>query len=160
MNLNKDFLDFIGLLNKHNVAYMVVGGYAVGLHGYPRYTGDLDIWIEKSLENVDRLLLVIKEFGGPLAAIDKNSLMRNATKLNPSPGISFGREPIRIEVITQIDGVAFEECITRVQTKNISGTPLHYIHYDDLLKNKMSTGRTKDRADIEELEKKASKNKQ
>jgi hypothetical protein len=154
MNLNKDFLDFIELLNKHKVAYMVVGGYAVGLHGHPRYTGDLDVWIEKSDKNVEHLLLVIKDFGGPLAEIDKNMLLQNATKTNPSPGISFGREPIRIEVITAIDGVTFGDCLTRAMTKEIVGIPLRYIHYDDLIKNKLSTGRTKDRADIEELEKK------
>ncbi|CAN5294622.1 nucleotidyl transferase AbiEii/AbiGii toxin family protein [soil metagenome] len=154
MNLNKDFLDFIELLNQHKTAYMVVGGYAVGLHGYPRYTGDLDIWIEKTEENVDRLLMVIKDFGGPLAEIDKKLLMKNATKQNPSPGISFGREPIRIEVITQIDGVLFSECTERAMTKEIAGVPLRYIHYNDLIKNKLSTGRSKDIVDIEELEKK------
>jgi predicted nucleotidyltransferase len=154
MNLNKDFFDFIELLNKHQVAYMVVGGYAVGLHGYPRYTGDLDVWIEKSETNVDQLLLVIKDFGGPLIEIDKNMLMKNATKTNPAPGISFGREPIRIEVITQINGVTFDDCLTRAMTKEIAGIQLRYIHYDDLIKNKRSTGRMKDLADIEELEKK------
>jgi len=153
MNVNKDFLDFIELLNKHNVEYMVVGGYAVGLHGYPRYTGDLDVWIKRSEENIDKLLQVIGDFGGPLADIDKNQLLKNATKQNPSPGISFGRTPIRIEVITAIDGVLFEECYPRILTKDIQGIPLRYIHYDDLKKNKLSTKRLQDKVDIEKLEK-------
>jgi len=154
MNLNKDFLDFIELLNKHNVEYMVVGGYAVGLHGHPRYTGDLDVWIKKSEENIDKLFFTIKDFGGPLAHIEKAQLMKNATKQNPSPGISFGREPIRIEVITTIDGVDFEDCFSRVLTKEIAGVPLRYIHYDDLKKNKLSTGRMQVKVDIEVLENK------
>lgn len=80
--------------------------------------------------------------------------MQNATKQNPSPGISFGREPIRIEVLTQIDGVAFGDCLSRSLVKDITGVSLRYIHFDDLAKNKLSTGRSKDIADIEELEKK------
>lgn len=154
MNLNKDFLDFIELLNTHKVEYMVVGGYAVGLHGHPRYTGDLDIWIKRSDENVDNLLKTIKDFGGPLAHIDKSQLMQNATKQNPSPGISFGRDPIRIEVITTIDGVDFDDCFLRALTKEITGVPLRYIHFNDLKINKMSTGRAQDKADIEALENK------
>ena len=153
MNLNRDFLDFLELLNKHFVEYMVVGGYAVGLHGHPRYTGDLDIWIKRSEENVDNLLMVIGDFGGPLAHIDRNQLLKNATKQNPSPGISFGRDPIRIEVITAIDGVSFDDCYSRILTKKIEGVVLNYINYDDLKKNKLSTNRLKDQVDIEELEK-------
>lgn len=153
MNVTKDFLEFIELLNKHEVKYIIVGGYAVGLHGYPRYTGDLDIWIDRSEENVDKLLHTIKDFGGPLAHIDKKQLLKNKTRQNPSPGISFGREPIRIEIITAIDGVKFEDCFTRTLTKEIQGIPLCYIYYDDLKKNKLSTGRTQDKADIEHLEK-------
>lgn len=153
MNLNKDFLDFIELLNKHKVEYMIVGGYAVGLHGHPRYTGDLDVWIKKGESNIDNLLLVIKDFGGPLLEIDKNKLLANATKANPSPGISFGRDPIRIEVITAIDGVTFEDCNPRALIKDIAGISLRYIHYEDLKKNKLTTNRLRDKADIEELEK-------
>ncbi|MEO6884035.1 MAG: hypothetical protein ABI199_08425 [Bacteroidia bacterium] len=142
------------MLNHHNVAYMVVGGYAVGLHGHPRYTGDLDIWIQKTDENADRLLKVVSDFGGPLAQINKEQLLQNATKQNPSPGISFGREPVRIEVLTSIDGVEFSDCTKRALTKEIQGISLRYIHYEDLKKNKLSTGRTQDKADIEALEKK------
>ena len=69
MNISKDFADFITLLNQHDVEYMIVGGYAVGLHGLPRYTGDLDVWVNKSDENVEKVKRVIFEFGGPYSEI-------------------------------------------------------------------------------------------
>ena len=119
MNFTKDFIDFISLLNQKKVEYMVVGGYAVGLHGYPRYTGDLDIWINKTEVNVDKLLIVIGEFGGPLAQINKEQFLKNATKQNPSPGVSFGRDPLRIEVVSSIDGVDFESCYLRSLSKKV-----------------------------------------
>ena len=156
MNLTKDFMDFIELLNKHEVAYMVVGGYAVGFHGYPRYTGDLDVWIKRSEENVSKLMCVVKDFGGPHAEMNEGDLLREPSKENPSPGVGFGREPLRIEVLSAIEGVEFDDCIENVVEKAIGGVALKYIHYNDLKKNKLSTGRTKDRADIEELEKKRS----
>jgi hypothetical protein len=154
MNINRDFADFIRLLNQHGAEYMVVGGYAVGLHGHPRFTGDLDVWINRTEENIDKVLAVVRDFGGPMAQIDRNKLLENATKTNPSPGISFGREPVRIEVLTAIDGVEFVDCYQRVQYRDVEGIMLKFIHYDDLLKNKRATGRTKDTADIEDLEKK------
>ena len=159
MNLTKDFTDFIDLLNKFSVEYMVVGGYAVGLHGYPRYTGDLDIWIKKSEANVDKLLFVIRDFGGPLAQINKEQFLKNSTKQNPSPGVSFGREPLRIEVISSIDGVEFDSCYIRALTKTVMNTELRYIGFEDLKINKLATGRTKDKADIEEIEKRRKNNK-
>ena len=157
MNLSKDFLDFIDLLNQNKVEYMVVGGYAVGLHGYPRYTGDLDIWINKTETNVDKLLNAIREFGGPLAQINKEQFLKYATKQSPSPGVSFGRDPLRIEVVSSIDGVDFEDCYLRAMTNKMLKTELKYIGFEDLKRNKLATGRTKDKADIEELEKRMKK---
>lgn len=154
MNFNQDFADFIRLLNHYNVEYMVVGGYAMGLHGHPRFTGDLDIWINREESNVDLLLNVVKDFGGPMSEIDKNALMTYATLTNPSPGISFGREPVRIEVLTAIDGVDFKDCFSRVQSKEVSGIKLNYIHYNDLIKNKEASGRKQDQADLEVLKRK------
>jgi hypothetical protein len=157
MNINQDFADFITLLNQYGAEYMVVGGYAVGLHGHQRFTGDLDIWINRTEQNVDKVLNVIRDFGGPMLEIDRSRLFANATHTNHAPGIAFGREPIRIEVLTAIDGVEFEDCYTRVQLREVAGLSLKYIHYEDLVKNKRATGRTKDLADIEDLEKKRNK---
>ena len=151
-----DFIDFIQLLNKHEVKYMVVGGYAVGLHGYPRYTGDLDIWIQISEENATKMLLVLKEFGVNIPDLKKEDFLRET----PLSGVHFGREPLRIDILNKIDGVVFDECYPNKLTHVFEGTTIHYIHFNDLKKNKLSSGRTKDKADIEELEAKFKKNKQ
>jgi hypothetical protein len=150
-----DFIDFIKLLNKHNVKYLVVGGYAVGLHGYPRYTGDLDIWIEISDDNAEKMMLVMLEFGINIPDLTKKDFLRE----NPLSGVHFGREPLRIDILNSIDGVVFKDCYPNKQSLIFEGTPIYYIHFDDLKKNKLSSGRTKDKADIEELEAKFNKNK-
>lgn len=153
--LTPDFLDFIRLLNKHDVHYMVVGGYAVGLHGYPRYTGDLDIWIQISEANATKMLIVIKEFGVTIPNLTKVDFLRE----KPLSGVHFGREPLRIDILNTIDGVAFEECYPNKQTTIIENTPVYYIHFNDLKKNKLHSGRSKDKADIEEIEEKQKKKK-
>lgn len=150
-----DFIDFISLLNKHEVEYMVVGGYAVGLHGYPRYTGDLDIWIRISDSNATKMLIVLKEFGVHIPNLTKADFLRE----NPLSGVHFGHEPLRIDILNTIDGVKFEECYPNRQTTIFEGTTIYYIHFNDLKKNKLSSGRTKDKADIEELEEKFKKKK-
>jgi len=150
-----DFIDFIRLLNEKNVQYMVVGGYAVGLHGYPRYTGDLDIWIQISDTNAEKMMVVLNEFGVHIPNISKQDFLRE----NPLAGVHFGREPLRIDILNSIDGVNFNECYPNKQTMIFEGIPIYYIHFDDLKKNKLSSGRTKDKADIEELEAKFKKQK-
>jgi len=97
---------------------------------------------------------VVKAFGGPHAEMNEADLLREPSKENPSPGVGFGREPLRIEVLSAIDGVNFEDCIGNAEEIEIAEISLKYIHYSDLKKNKLSTGRAKDKADIEELEKK------
>jgi hypothetical protein len=150
-----DFIDFIKLLNNHEVKYMVVGGYAVGLHGYPRYTGDMDIWIQISETNANKMLEVLNEFGVTIPNLTKEDFLRE----NPLSGVHFGREPLRIDILNCIDGVKFDECYMNKQTSVFEGVPIDYIHFNDLKKNKLSSGRTKDKADIEELEEKFKKNK-
>lgn len=143
-----DFIDFIKLLNQHKVEYMIVGGYAVGLHGYPRYTGDLDIWINISESNAERMLVVLNDFGVQIQGLSKDDFLRE----NPMSGVHFGREPLRIDILNSIDGIKFEECFSHKQVTVFEGVPINYIHFNDLKKNKLSTGRTKDKADVEELE--------
>lgn len=145
----KEFLDFIKLLNKHNVEYMIVGGYAVGYHGYPRYTGDLDIWINISERNAGKMILVMNEFGVVIPDLKKEDFLRD----NPMAGIYFGREPLRIDILNSIEGVKFEECYPNRNVTNFEGTPVNYIHYKDLIKNKLKTGRRQDKVDVEKLEK-------
>ncbi len=150
-----DFIDFIETLNNHEVEYMVVGGYAVALHGYPRYTGDMDIWINISEANATKMLIVLKDFGVSIPGLTKDDFLR----ANPLSGVHFGREPLRIDILSTIDGVKFEDCFPNRQTTQFQGTTINYIHFNDLKKNKLSSGRTKDKADIEELEEKFKKKK-
>ena len=153
MNVSKDFLDFIELLNKYNSEYLIVGGYAVGLHGYPRYTGDLDIWINNSSQNIDLLKKVIFDFGGPTSAIDFTKLQVKPSSKNPFRGIGFGREPMRIEILSSLSGVNFSDCYKNAEEKKVNGVSIKYINYNDLKTTKQNSERFKDKGDIQELEK-------
>ncbi|MBL0047257.1 MAG: hypothetical protein IPP32_04070 [Bacteroidetes bacterium] len=151
--LTKHFKEFIELLNFHKVDYLIVGGYAVGFHGHPRYTGDLDIWIKISEQNAERMMLVLNEFPAPKNLFVKADFLSET----PLSGGFFGNEPFRIDILNSIDGVLFDECFPNAQKFNFEGTDLYFIHYNDLKKNKLSTSRLKDKADIEELEKRRNK---
>ena len=147
MTLAKDFEDFIRLLNKHKVVYMVVGGYALAFHGKPRYTGDIDIWINISDENALRLLKVIKDFGLGSLGFKKEDFLQEGYISQ------IGRPPLRIDIINSIDGITFEEAFTGIQTIEIDGLSIFYIGLGDFIKNKQASGRTKDLADIQEIRK-------
>ena len=153
--LSLHFKEFIELLNLHGVEYMIVGGYAVGFHGYPRYTGDLDIWIKISDRNAEKMMLVVNEFPAPKNLFSKVDFLSD----KPLSGGFFGKEPYRIDILNSIEGVHFDECYPNAQKFDFEGTQLCFIHFNDLKKNKLSTGRLKDKADIEELERANSKKK-
>lgn len=122
--LNKHFLDFLKLLERHEVEFVVVGGYAVGVHGFPRYTGDLDVFVAISRENAERLVGVFKEFGfGSLDLKPEDFLERDTV-------IKIGREPIKIQVLTGIDGVSFERCRNDRIVLNVSGSEIPFIGFD------------------------------
>ena len=143
--LNKHFQDFLGLLEKHKVEYVIVGGYAVGVHGFPRYTGNIDIFVGLSSENAARLVDVFNEFGFAslsLKAIDF---------LEPDTVVEVGREPMKIQVLTGIDGVTFDRCRSDRMMVNISGLQVPFIGFESLLANKAASPRSKDRIDLEEL---------
>jgi len=146
---SKDFLDFIELLNRYEVKYIIVGGYAVAFHGYPRYTGDLEIWIKNSDINAERIISVLEEFGVNIPDLKKEDL----TKDEPMTGLYFGKEPYKIDIIAALDGLTFDECYSNSVTIFINKIEIRYLSFDDLKKNKKLTGRLKDLADIEELEK-------
>lgn len=142
-----DFREFVALLNKHEVQYMVVGGYAVGIHGHPRYTGDLDIWLLPDEKNAAKVLKAIIDF-------DFGSLNIKETDLaKENSVIQLGYPPLRIDLLTSIDGVHFHECYPNRKKIEIDGLPVNFIGYADLIKNKKATGRHQDLGDIENLEK-------
>ena len=146
MIFEKDFQDFIDLLNKFQVKYMIVGAHALAFHGKPRHTGDLDIWIQPSDENSDKMLLVLKEFGfGSLGLTKKDFLKENYVT-------QLGYPPLRIDILNSISGVSFDEAFSNSLITQVDQLNIVYIGLSDLIKNKTSTGRKQDIADVESLE--------
>lgn len=146
MVVTQDFKEFIELLNKHEVHYLVVGGYAVAFHGNPRYTKDLDLWIWLNSENVKKLIKVINEFGlGSLG-------LKTEDFMNPEDIIQFGYPPNRIDIIMDTKGVNFQECYQKRVESNIDGIKVNFIDLECLRKNKKAIGRYQDLADLENLD--------
>ncbi len=141
----RDFQDFLRLLNANAIRYLVIGGYAVAFHGYVRYTGDLDVFVELSLENAEKLVLALREFGFDLPKV-KPSLFLQKGKI-----IRMGYEPMRLEILNEIDGVTFKECYNRRRVANQDGLRINFISLRELLKNKRASRRQKDLADVEAL---------
>ena len=145
IELHPDFKDFLRLLNSHSVRYLLVGGYAVGYHGYPRATGDMDIWIEMSESNSKNVASAFRDFGMPDEAISE-SLFLEKNKV-----IRMGVPPVRLEVITSASGVTFNECYFNREVIEIDGILINFISLQDLKKNKLAAGRHKDMEDLEHL---------
>jgi len=142
---SKDFKEFIQLLNKNQVEYLVIGGYAVGFHGHPRYTGDIDIWINPSDKNVKKLPKVLIDFGFTPENFNPSDF-KSKEKI-----VRIGFPPFRIDLMVSIDGVQFENCYpNRVEIK-LDDVNVNFIGFDDLVKNKKACNRTKDQLDLENL---------
>jgi len=153
MILAKDFEEFIRLLNKHRVQYMIVGGYALAFHGKPRYTGDIDIWIGISEQNASKLLKVIKDFGLASLGFVKEDFLKEGFISQ------IGRPPLRIDILNSIDGVDFDDAYKSVQIIELEELKVPYIGLGDFIKNKQATGRKKDLLDIKEIKKVATASK-
>jgi len=148
MTLAKDFEDFVKLLNLHKVEYMVVGGYALAFHGKPRHTGDLDIWINISEINADRMLRVLKDFGLPAMGF------KNEDFLKPGYISQIGYPPLRIDILNTIDGIEFNDAVKDMNRVEVEKDfIINFIGLNDFVKNKKATGRIQDLADIEEIKK-------
>jgi hypothetical protein len=147
---NYDFLEFLELLEKHNTEYLLVGGYAVILHGYVRSTGDLDLWINKTSDNYNNLKKVYHDFGAPIFPYEEF--------LNDKFDVwGIGIEPTKIEVLTHVDGLTFDESYKKRKYLELDHVIVPYIDFEDLIKTKLASGRYKDLSDIEELNKKNKK---
>jgi predicted nucleotidyltransferase len=145
MILNKDFKEFIASLNDNRVRYLVVGGYAVAFHGHPRYTKDMDIWLELTLKNAEQVVKALHQFGfGALELTPEDFL-------TPSQVIQLGYPPNRIDLLTSLKGVDFESCYQTRTTVSIDGVSVNFIDLTNLKKNKHATGRYQDLADLENL---------
>ena len=142
---NKDFSEFVSLLNAHGVEYLVVGGYALAAHGHPRFTGDLDIWLQQSKANASRVLDALRAFGFGSLDISVSGLLK------PDGVVQLGYPPGRIDLLTSIDGVSVDLCSARKEMVLIQGLPIPFIGLEDFKTNKKATGRLKDLADLESL---------
>lgn len=143
--LNRHFLEFLGLLEKHRVDYLIVGGYAVGLHGFPRYTGDLDVFVAVSRANAEAIVRVFDEFGFHSLDLTAHDFLESDMI------VEIGREPMKIQVLTGIDGVTFERCRQDRVIEELGGLKVPFIGFESLLANKAASPRAKDKIDLEEL---------
>jgi hypothetical protein len=145
MIFEQDFVDFIELLNLHDVQYMIVGAHALAYHGRPRHTGDLDIWIKPSSENALKMITVLDDFGfGSLGLSAKDFLKDNYVT-------QLGYPPLRIDILNSISGVEFDEAYSNKVEAEIDDLPVKFINVVEFIKNKEATGRKKDLGDIESL---------
>lgn len=144
MYLTAEYQDMIEIFNEKEVKYLVVGAYAMATCGYSRSTYDIDLWIDKDEKNVEKVLLAFDEFGIPFE-ITKDDL----TKDNAI--IQIGVVPIRIDILTDIDGVDFYEAYEKRIEHDFGGLMATVLHIDDILKNKIASNRAKDKIDVIEL---------
>lgn len=144
--LNPDFKDILSLLCEEQAEFLVVGAYALAAHGFPRATGDLDIWINREPKNVDRVLKSLIKFGAPMDQISKKELQ--------SAGLVFqiGISPRRIDILTSITGVEFPEARKRQLEIEVEGLRFSVLGKEDYIANKKAVGRPQDLADIDRLE--------
>ncbi|MFN5052084.1 MAG: hypothetical protein ACK5L2_10585 [Planctomyces sp.] len=145
MSLPPDFSEFLKLLNCHHVDYLLVGGFAVGFHGYPRATSDMDIWVSQSPENAGRVVAAIRAFGFNTPNLTEDLFLQRRRI------VRMGHPPIRIEVMNEIDGVTFEECRPAAILAFIDGIQVPIISLADLKRNKLASGRPKDIDDLQQL---------
>lgn len=146
---NPDFIEFCLCLNNSKVDYILVGGYSVILHGYPRTTGDLDIWVNRNSENYSKLLTAFEEFRLPVFDMSENAFLDN----NKFDVFRFGRPPVAIDIITDLKGMNFEKCFKNAVQNDFEGVKIRYLNYNDLIDAKRASGRPKDINDIDNLQK-------
>lgn len=145
IQLPEDFREFLRLLNEDSVEYLLVGGYAVGFYGYPRPTGDMDIWISNTLKNAEKVKKVLDKFGfsSPELSVDLFIQEKSIVRM--------GVPPFKLEIITFIDGVKFEKCFAEKLTAEIDRVKVNLISLENLKINKKASGRLKDLNDLENL---------
>jgi len=146
MKKSEDFKEFIELLNKNSCRYLIVGGYALSFHSRPRYTEDIDIWIDPQPENAKKIIKVLNEFGFGQLDITHHDL------INPNQVIQLGHAPLRIDLLTSVDGLIFDKAYKNKVKVKYFGIETTIISRDDLILNKKSSGRKKDLSDLDWIE--------
>lgn len=146
MELNPDWSEFVELLNESGVEYLVIGAFALAFHGLPRATGDIDFWVRNTSENAGRLLSALDRFGFSSLGLKAEDFM------SPNAVIMLGRPPRRIDLLTGIDGLEFDESWQRRVLGHLGSMPVYFISRDDFVKNKLAAGRPKDLIDAEAVQ--------
>jgi|ERR1051326_6734738 hypothetical protein len=146
MEAYKDFKELLELFNAKGVEYLVVGGYALAFHGAPRYTGDLDLYVRPTPENGERIVTALADFGFASLGLKREDFVQ------PDQVIQLGVPPVRVDMITSIDGVTWDEAWTGSVQGEYGGVPVRYIGRAEFIHNKRAAGRQKDRADLESLD--------
>ena len=145
MQLPPDFKDFLKLLNLRQVEYLLIGGYAVSYYGYPRATGDMDVWIAINPRNAAKVVEVLKEFGFNVANLSVDLFLQK------NKVIRMGIPPLRLELLTTISGVEFADCFQEKLVTKIDGIEVNLISLKHLKLNKKASRRFKDLNDLENL---------
>ena len=143
IQLPHEFKEFIALLNAEKVDYLLVGGWALALHGHPRYTGDIDIWIRPTLQNAEAIIRVLHRFGFPSRKFDPQAFTKAENIFR------FGFPPMQVDIINTIAGVDFAACYDNRLIVKAEDTPINVIGLEDFKKNKIASGRPKDLVDAE-----------
>jgi Nucleotidyl transferase of unknown function (DUF2204) len=146
--MNQDFRDLLAEFNVRQVEFLLVGAHALAAHGHVRATQDLDVWVNPAPENAKRVLEALRAFGAPLHDLTERDLA--------TPGLIFqiGVEPIRIDVLTAIDGVQFDQAWAKRMVSQYGDQPVGVLSREHLIKNKLTVARTQDLADVEALKRK------
>jgi len=145
MEVQKDFRELLELFNAHKVEYLIVGGYALAFHGVPRYTGDIDIFVKPDTENALRILKALDEFG--FGSLD----LKEEDFRSPNKVVQLGYPPVRIDIITSISGLSWDEAYEERDKGKYGDVPVYYIGLNHYILNKRASGRKKDIADLEAL---------
>lgn len=133
------------LLSSHGVEFLLIGGYAVGIHGYPRGTADLDVWISSTPANAHRVVDALRGFGFDTPELDPSLFLK------PDNVVRMGVPPLRIDILTSATGVSFDDCFDRREVVSVGEIKIPVISLADLKANKKATGRSQDLADVEHL---------
>lgn len=144
--MNRDFSEMLSALSDAGAEYLLVGAHAMAAHGLPRATGDMDLWVRPSPENAERVWRALAEFGAPLDQLSQEDLTE------PEVVFQLGIVPSRIDILTSVTGVDFEDAWGRREVIDLDGVQVGVIAREDLIRNKKAVGRLRDLADIEELE--------
>lgn len=145
VKIHQDYREFIELLNSNQVEYLIVGAFALAFHGHPRYTGDIDFWVRNDISNAQKIIKSISEFGFTVDQLDEKDFTSDDLIFQ------MGYPPVRIDIITSVEVLEFDESFKNKIIKKIGGLTINFINLEDFKKNKRAVGRTKDLADLESL---------